>query len=480
MCRVLIILLVFPSILMAQYTPKEIDSLMTKEYYRLRSKRKFQEIISLSKLVIRDSKKINYLKGEIYGYARLGNMQCSMKNYKEALQSLNYANKLIEDSNIKDNVIKASIHLGTGICYSEPGTSYQNAKYEYDKAIFFAEKITNKEEKKFYLYLIYSNLYGLYSNIKNKEKEVFYLRKALSIKKSPYMLTELARYHNIYSKNSDSARFYLEKSQKLSFTDFDKAALYNQWGKYYEENKEYQKAIDFYKKNELLAIKTKEAPLQEDALIGLYNCNTKIGDLKKAIFYSERRNKFKDSMSLLKLENSNVAINDILKKKENIINKKFSITQRIFAAFSILALLVFVFLGIKIYRNKKESNKVQKLMQEKEIELREKEDLAENLQLKVNDSFHDLVRLAKENAPEFYAKFKEIYPDVIAKILKIDPKLRISELTLCAYIFLGFNTKDIARYTYKSTNTIRNRKFNLKKKLQLQENDDIERWFKQM
>ena len=480
MYRILNILLILPGVLMAQYSPREIDSLMTTEYYRLRGERKFEEIVTLSKRVIKDAKTIQYPKGEIYGYTRLGNMQYNLRNYQEALASLNYANQMVEQNKIEDYIIKTSIHLGIALCYSESGSTYQNAEAQYQKALFFAQKITNPYEKNFYLYLVYSNLYGLYSNLNNAEKEVFYLRKALSVEKSSYMLTELARYHNVYSKNSDSAKIYLIKSEQIAKTDFDKAALYNQWGKYYEINGQYLKAIEYYKKNKYLARKTKEAPLEEDALIGLYNCHEKLGNLKEAVYYSEKRNHFKDSLRQLQIKNSDVAINDIITKKEKTITEKLSKTQQIFLALGILAILFFLILGIRIYQNKKERKKVQHIIREQEIELKEKEDITLHLQQKVNESFDELIKLAKSNSPEFFTRFKEVYPEKISRLLEIDPKLRVSELTLCAYILLGFKTKDIALYTYKSVNTIRNRKYNLRKKLSIAEEQDMEIWFKNL
>ncbi len=405
MYRIFIVFIFLHGVVFAQYSPKEIDSLMTKEYYQLREERKFEEIITLSRQVIKNSRKINYLKGEIYGYTRLGNMLYNIRNYKEALKSLNYANELVENSNFQDNTIRASIHLGIGLCYSESGLSYHNKMLQYDKALFFAEMITNSYEKDFYKYLVYSNFYGLYSNLKNKEKEIFYLRKALSVKQSSYMLTELARYHNVYTKNIDSARFYLEKSQKYADTDFARAALYNQWGRFYEEKKEYIKAIEFYKKNEFLARKTKEAPLQEEALIGLSYCYKKIGNLDKAMFYSEKRNVFKDSIKILQMQNSTVTVDDILNKSEKTISRRFSIAQKVFIAIIVFALIVICFFVIKIYKNQKERKKVLDLMEEKEEIISLKEEEAQELKLKVNESFEEVIQLAKTNSPEFLTRF---------------------------------------------------------------------------
>lgn len=463
------ILLFFPFFLAAQYSPKEIDSLMTVEYYKLRNERKFKEIVDLCKIVISDSKKINYRKGEIYGYARLGNMLFNLRNYEESLNALNYAKKLVEEFNFNDNLIKTSIHLGTGLCYSESPSSYQNAIAEYNKAIFFAEKINNISEKKHYLYLIYSNSYSLYTNLNNKQKEIFYLKKALGVKETSYMLTEYARYHNIYTKNYDSAKIYLEKSQKLAKTDFDRAALFNQWGKYFEIKKEYQKAIEFYIKNEYLARKTKEAPLQEDALIGLHHCYLQKGDLKKALFYSEKRNLYNDSIRLLQLKKSNLAMNDILNKNEVNIKKEFSNSQKIYVVFSILALLLLIFLGVRIYKNHQEKKKVIELMDEKEIENKE-------LLQKLNESFEEVVQLAKDNNPEFITRFKEVYPEFYSKLISIEPKLLDTEIKLCAMLFLGFSAKDIAEYTFVTVKAAQHRKFRLRKKLNIPSDSDINVW----
>ncbi|MFZ4927755.1 tetratricopeptide repeat protein [Chryseobacterium sp. Mn2064] len=468
------IFLFLPSFLFAQYSSKEIDSLMTKEYYRLREQRKFEEIIIVSRQVIQDSKEINYLKGEIYGYTRLGNMQYNVRDYQEALRSLNYADKLVENSNFQDNMIRTSIHLGTGLCYSEFGSSYHNACLQYDKALIFAGKIENNDERIFYRHLIYSNLYGLYSHLNNKGKQIFYLRKALSVKPTSYILTELARYHNVYSKNLDSARFYLEKSEKKADTDFAKAALYNQWAKYYEEKKEFRKAIDFYVKNEILARKTKEAPLQEEALVGLFHCYKEMGNLEKAVLYSEKRNIFKDSIRLLQSKNSEMAIKDIIAKNEKITRQKFSSTQKVLIAFFVLVLITIVFFALKTYR--KERKKALEMIEEREGIISIKEEENQKLQQKVNDSFDEIIALARSNSPQLLIRFKEVYPDYYGKLEHLEPKLLTTEIKLCVMIFLGFTTKDIAEYNFVTISAVQHRKYRLRKKLSIPSDVEIHKW----
>ena len=103
-----------------------------------------------------------------------------------------------------------------------------------------------------------------------------------------------------------------------------------------------------------------------------------------------------------------------------------------------------------------------------------------NLEKKVNESFIEIINLAKENHPNFYTRFQEIYPDFQRKILEINPNLQNSELVLLAYIYLNFETKEIADYLFKSPKTIQNRKHSLRKKLQIPSSEDIYVWLKNL
>ena len=116
----------------------------------------------------------------------------------------------------------------------------------------------------------------------------------------------------------------------------------------------------------------------------------------------------------------------------------------------------------------------------KESVITQKEKENTVLQYKVNDAFEEVIHLAKRNSPEFFARFQEVYPDFVDKISVVTPKLRVSELTLCAYIFLGFTTKDIALYTFKSIHTIQGRKSHLRKKFNLSPEEGFELWMKKL
>ena len=96
----------------------------------------------------------------------------------------------------------------------------------------------------------------------------------------------------------------------------------------------------------------------------------------------------------------------------------------------------------------------------------------------MNENFNEIITLAKENHPNFYTRFIEVYPDFQNKLLSINNNLQTSELVLLAYIYLNFTTKEIADFTFKSPKTIQNRKHLLRKKLGVSSSEDISVWLK--
>jgi hypothetical protein len=106
-------------------------------------------------------------------------------------------------------------------------------------------------------------------------------------------------------------------------------------------------------------------------------------------------------------------------------------------------LTIILFIAIYLYTLKKHNARKKENIAL--INTKEEENL--QLQQKVNESFEDIIELAKSNSQNFSPVFRRFILKLWNELLKIDPKLRVSELTLCAFIYLGFNTKDIAGYT---------------------------------
>ena len=271
------------------------------------------------------------------------------------------------------------------------------------------------------------------------------------------------------SKNIDSVEFYLKKAETYNLNDFNKATLNNEWGKYYEEKKDYDKAILHYKHAEVLAKKINEMLILDNAYSGLYSIYQNIGNSEKAIDYSHKKMLLKDSILNKQARSTEITINDIVRKKEKLIHQQFSKSQKLYFILGVLVLLILSFLAIKIYKNQKDKKKALNLIEEKEQENHE-------LKQKLNEAFEEVVKLAKENSPEFLTRFQEVYPDFYEKLINITPKLLNTELKLCAMLFLGFSTKDIAEYTFVTIKAAQHRKFRLRKKLSIPSDYDIIVW----
>ena len=99
---------------------------------------------------------------------------------------------------------------------------------------------------------------------------------------------------------------------------------------------------------------------------------------------------------------------------------------------------------------------------------------SQELKNKMNDNTHGtLMELARKNDPQFLISFKKTHPDFIRKLLNINPSLEDSELTFCALLRLHFTSKEIASYTVIQHKTVQQKKYRLRKKLNIPTEVDI-------
>lgn len=135
-------------------------------------------------------------------------------------------------------------------------------------------------------------------------------------------------------------------------------------------------------------------------------------------------------------------------------------------------------LGFFFYYHAKTQRKKDLLIRQKETVLLKAEQEASTLSMKVEDALNEVLEAAKNNLPEFWPLFQKLYPDFSKKILSANPDIKTSELILCAYAFLGFTTKDIAVYTFKAIQTVKNNKHNLRKRLNIPPKQDLNIWLR--
>jgi len=223
---------------------------------------------------------------------------------------------------------------------------------------------------------------------------------------------------------------------------------------------------------------------------------------------------------------------DLEKYKRNLIRKEAEITQAVFArnvsiAIGILLVLLLAALFNR-YQYKKRSNaimltqkdeihfqkmKVENLNSEAskralkyEIDLKKRElvlnatflqqkndliiHLKKNLEYKMNllsdpeekKYFKSILasmdesNKSEEQWKDFEAQFAEVYPGYFQLLLKEIPDLTSIDLKLCAYLKMNMNTKEIAQMTGLSVRAIENRRYRLRKKINISNQTSLERF----
>lgn len=466
---------------------KEIDQLLQKAE---QSRRRFNNLDQL-----KYAKKASILAEEIKDSEKIAesyyNIASALSFLELQKESFSYINKASQQPYTKKSkLIQAQLKEIKAFNYYSLGLQTQFYD-ELPKILALLKDQDNKEsvilKQRTYLNLGVSKpdsaLY--YSNLCFQELKKFPEKQVFA------ELSDLYRYigTDFLDKKSDSALYYFNKSIKIN-QKYGEHVLFMNFtniGDYYASKGQLQEAINFY---------TKAIENIKDQSVSPYNfinndLYKKISVLYGKLGEKDKQNKYQAIYSnlqkkLLTERNKNIesALNIILKDKEEEY-KSSEFQKYILISIGILALLIIFFFIYRILRKKIKHKEIiikeaATTLQNKEEIIYQKNSETQELQLKVSDAYNDVVELAKKNDPSFYFRFQEVYPEFQKKLLENNPTLRTSELILCAYTFLGFSIKDIAEYTFKSVNTIRNRKQSLRKKFGIQSEEDMGIWLRNL
>lgn len=447
--------------------------------------------------------------------------------YHNSLQSLTYAKQaslLAEKSNDSERKAEAYYYIAFNL----------NILEEYEKSYTYIEKglaeKAQKNNKSLKARLIslkgfqYSRLH-LYKQQAKQNKEVLDLtmssqdpesimiaaRSLASIGNSYTIIGDYKTAHDYCSKGIELTKKVPENIYKNLKTIYKAKdhLFYNKAMMYIEQGK----APEAFPFIEMAFLQAKADSKPLSLFIELYgDYYTRMGNTQKAISYYldasidkqkrkwnrstsadlflkisasyNRIKQYDDEEKYLKLsaaerlidENKNRAriqsMLDNIEEEENIKQKKENQLKSLFA----VALLIV--LSLMIWKYREFRLKKSALISVKESEIEQKRQLIETLELKVNDSFLELIELAKKNSPLFWARFQEVHPKFLKRMLSIDANFKSSELILCAYLYLGFATKEIADYTFKAIKTVENNRYNLRKKLGLSSEEDLILWLR--
>lgn len=338
------------------------------------------------------------------------------KGYEE-LQKTTLLLDDLDDSNDFDLITKSNIYISHSN-YHLYKKDYPN-HFKYIKlAGKYFEKTSNQRLREKLLYIHYSNLAGPYLQLGKPDSAVYYAKLSLSQEKG-YDRADIQ--FNNYSNLGNIA--FDAKNYDLALENYLQAENTKGYKNHLNAKQLYEKIIETYHNKE---------------------------DLEKVNQYKSKL----DSLQLVITQSQNKSLHTLLKEKE-----KKDATSSTSKYFLTLAILLFIGLFALYFIKKSREEKVKK-----ETNLSEKE-------------FVKLFELIKKNDPGFMFYFDEKFDGFTQKLLKINPNLSTSELEICALMKLNISTKNIARYKYIAPKTVQNKKYIIRKKLNIASDVDLNKWF---
>ncbi|WP_326982344.1 hypothetical protein VUJ46_19500 [Chryseobacterium sp. MYb264] len=470
---------------------KEIDDLL-KKTFQYRSEYNTIEALKQAKLaniLALQSKNSERIAKSCYEIALLTITPELQK------QSLLYIGKAEAESYTRKNIpFQARIKEVKYYNYALLGLRTQSMK-----ELFGAQKLLehrNDSESRQAITSIYGNIGNYYLENGKPDSAQYYYAKIYGIIKDlpeKYRVIRIPEYYGnmgeVYriKKKQDSTLYYFQKAYQLKIKNRNSSVFLELMalGDYYSDKNDHAKALDYYLRS---LHNMKENHTNIDPFLYIYQDIAAqyglLGDKKLHTAYKKMYTNQQIANAELSSRNAELALEILLKDNETQFResqKKNYLLIIAFVAILFLSLLsIYRVLRKRIKERESMIFNVTNTLQEKEKAISEKSIEAKELQQKINHSYQDLVHLAKINAPNFYQQFKELYPEFENKLKDLQPNLRISELILCAYTYLGFNIKDIADYTLKSVHTVRNRKQNLRKKFGVPTDQDFGVWMRNL
>lgn len=340
---------------------------------------------------------------------------------------------------------------------------YQNSQPEkWNEALNAALKLLEKSPPSDSLtWITKSNVYACFSNYhQDFESRLKYIKKSIGVKDEALgenaIQDELyLRYSNLavvyYKHKIDSAKYYALWSLAQSNPNLDsefnnylvltKASLIE---------KNYQQVLAYAEKAEKIKGYKDWYSIQllYDNIIATYDS---LDDEKNILKYKSKS----DSLSILISQNRNKYLLRALNENDK---QKLSKTSIILISLGGILLIILFYLIFK-KRKKKNLNSIE---------------TKENVEVY---DYSKLIEFLKNKDKSFMIHFDEAYPDFSKKLLELNPKMVQSEIEFCALLKLKIPTKDIAAYTNIEAKTVRNKKYRIRRKLEIPEGVDIYQWF---
>lgn len=443
----------------------------------LLSRYQWKDAIALNGNYIKNAHENHDRHSVVLGYINIGNIYYLHNDYQQSLSFLKKA--AAEKDGLNDAELDTRLYNEYANVYHSLRLDDKAREY-FGKAFEAVRKIVNPKRLANALWYLYGTSAEYYDDRKQYDSMLQCLSKAFQIRPEPSTPLRLAAYF-LTGNKLDSTRFYLLKADSLfdkgDYPPYYKGLILQRWGNLDMAEKDFDGAISNYLNASDIFGKEHRIHNLSKCYILLSQACQKKGDSAKSYEFLEKHTVLSDSISNAKQDAISISVKDIQEQYVEQYNSGKRKILWLITGLSFLAVLAGALVSRRIKTGKQIASKL--LVQKDELlAQKEKESLA--LQQKVNDSFDELIELAKQNNPNFYTRFREIYPEWHKKIMETAPGITLTELTLCAYIYLDFQTKEIAELTSKSIRTIQHGKYIIRKKLKIDSDVDIYLWLKNL
>jgi len=499
-------------------TKNNLDS--AKSYY-LRARQFFHETDSLFK----------YTENSM----RLGNVNLAQNNYTEALILYQECLKISKENNF--NALIPHLYNNAGYLYMEI-QDYDDAEANYKNAYSLFLENNDEPNSVYPLYNIaliqsiigndqeaiegYLNLVSYHLKTENWVSLAYVYNSIseiyLKIKENKRALEYLEMALNAMEDKSDS--FNTGPSSYYQSAIYANAAqIYFIKGDYNRAKKYATRAVKLCKENSYKLNLFKSAKILGDIYNNERNIDSSLVYYKMYINSNEEYRDEYDIKQLTKLKMQN-EFDEILRKNEidriyqEAAYKNRELKYSAVAGFSILLVIILILL----YLNQKNKNAKLKLIEQnlvlekiklnQDLEYKKKE-LASNMmylmeknefitaiskkliELKPDakkdnkDLIQQIINEIRQNSTtkiwdEFEIRFKEVHERFYKELHKAHPDLTPNEIKICAFIRLNMSTKEISAITHQTVKTINMARFRLRKKLNIDRDENLLSYFKSL
>ncbi|WP_123868107.1 tetratricopeptide repeat protein [Chryseobacterium lactis] len=422
----------------------------------------YEALIRLNSEYLKKAAKMKYKEGKALCYLNIAGVNVSAGNYEKAAFFFNKAEKDLINS---ENAYHRAIFYNDYSLYYSHLKSYDKAIQYNDKAFYYLKQAKKTELNDSLLPRLYINrgIYFAWKGWMGTSLKSFLRGNALE--NSAYSNCMVAQYYLFTHQLADAGKYISAADEKMlrqKTSDVESLWVYYTMGYYYNEINNTDEAEKELKTALEINIKTRRT--YSSHISGVYKSLSEVykkkNDGNKAYYYLQKYMDEEGRLDRERFITMNKTTDEFIleTKKESNWHKS---DLPLFMALSIAAL---TFSGIY----------VQKIIKHQKAKKRNLKQETDELKSTVyHKKLNEVTELARKNDSSFLMKFKELNPGFINALLVINPDLENSELAFCAMLKLHFSSKEIADYTFVQHKSIQQKKYRIRKRLNIQGDEDI-------